>query len=127
MNNLITPVHAMCSLLLTALKFLIIFMHVHENMTTDAYPEHVSFNILGQRINRQYGYSIEGTPAYRCEKFNPWGPRHAVISAISMEGLLCVNILDERVSANADTFVNFLEIHLLPALQPFNGINSAQL
>ncbi len=50
---------------------------------------------------------------------------HAMqLSHGSMEGLLCVNILDERVSANADTFVNFLEIHLLPALQPFNGINS---
>ncbi|CAB4024420.1 Hypothetical predicted protein [Paramuricea clavata] len=77
-----------------------------------------------RRINRQYGFSLKGTPAIRHAKFNPWGPRHAVVAAIALEGLLCVDIKEERVAVNADVFVDFLETHLVPALRPFNGINS---
>ena len=46
------------------------------------------------------------------------------ISAISLDDLLCVKVLDEGVNVNAEEFIDFLNVHLAPTLQPFNGHNS---
>ena len=57
-------------------------------------------------------------------KLSPWGPRHGAISAIGLEGLLCVDILGEGLTVNAERFLEFLNNHLVPTLNPFNGVNS---
>lgn len=57
-------------------------------------------------------------------KLSLWGPHHSAISAIGLEGLLCVDILEDGETVNAVRFNTFLNDHLVPVLNPFNGVNS---
>ena len=78
-----------------------------------------------KRIARQFGYSTRGTPpVVRDYSYSRWAPHYSVISAISSEGVLTNGILrnpEERF--NTQSFIDYLEERLLPAMNPFNGEN----
>ena len=46
-----------------------------------------------------------------------------MISAISSEGLLAAYLLPPEKRFNADTFVEFLDRSLIPAMNAYNGVN----
>ena len=78
-----------------------------------------------KRIARQYGYSVRGTPPVVSDySYSRWAPHYSVISAISSEGVLAIRVLNnagERL--DAQSFIQFLDEQLLPAMNPFNGEN----
>ena len=73
---------------------------------------------------REYGYSIEGTPATCYRKYSPWGPRYDVVAAISTEGIVAIRIGDAGVTVGAEEFVAFIQNYLYPALNRYNGANN---
>ncbi|CAB4016334.1 Hypothetical predicted protein, partial [Paramuricea clavata] len=78
-----------------------------------------------KRITRQYGYSARGTrPVVRDYSYVRWAPHYSAISAISSDGLIANQLMknpEERFDANS--FIQFLNEQLLPAMNPFNGEN----
>ncbi|CAB4024257.1 Hypothetical predicted protein [Paramuricea clavata] len=80
---------------------------------------------IDKRITRQYGYSARGTrPVVRDYSYARWAPHYSAISAISSDGLIANQLMknpDERFNANS--FIQFLNEQLLPAMNPFNGEN----
>ena len=78
-----------------------------------------------KRIARQFGYSARGTPAVVKDlSYARWAPHYSAIAAISSEGLLANCLLksaDERFDAGS--VIRFLDEHLLPAMNVFNGEN----
>lgn len=69
---------------------------------------------------RKEGYSLRGMPA-RAQKLLARGEHISVISAMSVDGILCCKI--ERGRVNGETFIEFIENNLMPVLMPFNGHN----
>jgi len=65
--------------------------------------------------------SLKDFPAKSVGRFNPRGQRHSAIFAISSDGPMALKLVDDSV--NGDTFVEFLRNELVPALNPFNGVN----
>lgn len=69
---------------------------------------------------RKYGYSMRGRPMKNQALFTR-GQRVSAIACISLAGLLDVKTV--RGTTDGDIFYSFVELHLLPHLMPFNGIN----
>ncbi len=69
-------------------------------------------------IVRRYGYSLRGMPL---KKQTPLvrGERSSAVAIMSTCGILDVCIT--KGTTNGDTFCNFIQRHLLPFLEPFNG------
>ena len=69
---------------------------------------------------RKFGYSLRGQ---RCiaKKLLARGQRVSAIAAMSNERVLDVKFVHGSVSG--EVFSNFIELHLLPHLLPFNGSN----
>lgn len=77
-----------------------------------------------KRITRHYGYSPLGTRASvqnRC--YSTWGPHYNAVSAISCDGVVALYLLGEGQPFNTGTFSDFLQNHLLPSMNTFNGRN----
>jgi hypothetical protein len=78
-----------------------------------------------KRITRQYGYSARGTfPVVPDYSYARWAPHYSAISAISSDGLIANQLMknpDERFDANS--FIQFLNEQLLPAVNLFKGEN----
>ena len=69
---------------------------------------------------RSYGYSLRGmTPV--SFKVEIRGKRYSVITAMSTRGIEDIDI--NEGTTNGDKFTTFLEQHILPNMQPFNGSN----
>ena len=69
---------------------------------------------------RRYEYSLRGIPL----KYNTLlirGERVTWIAFMSANGLLDGSVA--KGTTDGDTFFDFVERHLLPQLQPFNGVN----
>ena len=69
---------------------------------------------------RKHGYGVRGKPV-RCQKLLVRGERISVIVAMTVNGILDLQIV--RGSVNGDVFMDFVERVLLPNLMPFNGTN----
>ena len=69
---------------------------------------------------RKYGYSVRGKPA-KSQKLLVRGERISVIAFMSMRGLLDCKVIHGTV--DGDRFYDFVNSHLLPQLQPYNGSN----
>ena len=69
---------------------------------------------------RKYGYSLRGRPACK-NTLHFRGKRVSAISCMSVEGIIDVKLVTE--SSDGDTFYDFVQTHLIPHLQPFNGVN----
>ena len=70
-------------------------------------------------IVRRYGYSLHGTPIEK-QTLLVRGERTSAV-AMSTRAILDVHIA--KGTTNGDTFYEFILKHLIPVLQPFNGIN----
>ena len=69
---------------------------------------------------RKYAYSIRGIPM--CDqRILIRGTRYSTIPIVSVEGTQDVYIAEGNV--NGEKFSYFIETHLLPLLQEFNGVN----
>ena len=69
---------------------------------------------------RKYAYSIRGIPM--CDqRILIRGTRYSTIPIVSVEGIQDVYIAEGNV--NGEKFSYFIETHLLPLLQEFNGVN----
>lgn len=69
---------------------------------------------------RKYGYSIRGIPL--CDqRLLIRGTRYSTIPIVSIEGIHDVYIAEGNI--NGERFSYFIQNHLLPILQEFNGIN----
>lgn len=69
---------------------------------------------------RQFGYSLRGIPVKKHAMFVR-GQRISAIAIMSIKGILDVFVTSDTV--NGETFYEFTEKHLIPQLQPFDGIN----
>ena len=70
---------------------------------------------------RKYGYSLRGkTP--KSSKMLIRGQRISVIGIMTTGGILDIHVI--HGTSNGDSFLEFVEICLLPCLMPYNGINS---
>lgn len=70
---------------------------------------------------RKIGYSRRGHPA-RAQKLLVRGTHVSVIAAMSVEGILALQIV--RGSVDADVYYDFACRHLLSHVMPFNGTNN---
>ena len=69
---------------------------------------------------RKYGYSIRGIPL--CDqRILIRGTRYSTIPIVSTDGIHDVFIAEGSI--NGERFAYFIEKHLLPILQNFNGVN----
>ena len=74
-------------------------------------------SLKDKRIHRQYGYSARGTPPVVPDySYSRWSPHYSVIAAISCEGLLAWILKNPEERFNAQSFVEFLDQSLLPAM-----------
>ena len=69
---------------------------------------------------RKYGYSVRGRPA-RSQKLLIRGQLISALPLMSVKGLLDCKIVEGAV--NGDVFYTFVQTHLIPVLQPYNGTN----
>jgi transposase len=70
---------------------------------------------------RRFGYSLRGMPIQK-ESLFVRGERVSAIAFISISGVL--DLLVRAGTTNGEIFLEFTKKHLLPQLQPFNGVNS---
>ena len=64
---------------------------------------------------RKFGHSLRGTRCC-CTRLLAKGRRVSAIAALSTEGIMDVQFVGGSV--NGDTFANFIELSVLPHLQP---------
>ena len=69
---------------------------------------------------RKYGYGLRGHPV-KCQKLLVRGERVSVIAAMTIRGVLDLQVVRESVTG--DIFVEFIEKRLLPNLMTFNGVD----
>lgn len=69
---------------------------------------------------RKYGYSLRGIPL-KYDTLLVRGEHVTGIALMSACGLLDVSVT--KGTTDGDSFFDFVERHLLPQLQPFNGVN----
>lgn len=74
-----------------------------------------------RNLLRQYGYSVRGKTPVRCDMLIR-GKRVSTIACMLYAGLLDVKTV--KGTSDGDEFYTFVQTHLLPHLQPYNGINS---
>ena len=69
---------------------------------------------------RKFGYSVRGLPIKQYALF--WRGQHvSAIAAMTVRGILDIYVTSGSV--NGDVFAEFTEKHLIPHLQPFDGVN----
>ena len=73
-----------------------------------------------RNLLRSHGYSIRGKPL-RNHTLLVRGERVSAVACISIAGLLDVKTVTGNT--DGDTFYDFVQAHLLPILQPYNGSN----
>ena len=73
-----------------------------------------------RNLLRSHGYSIRGKPL-RNHTLLVRGERVSAVACISISGLLDVKTVTGNT--DGDTFYDFVQTHLLPILQPYNGSN----
>ncbi|XP_031561967.1 uncharacterized protein LOC116297806 [Actinia tenebrosa] len=76
---------------------------------------------IDRRLVRNYGYNFKGKRA-EITRTAVRGERHTSIAAIGMSGLRCPQTV--KGSVNGHDYAFFIQRHLLPVINPFNGINS---
>ena len=73
-----------------------------------------------RNLLRSHDYSIRGKPL-RNHILLVRGERISAVACISISGLLDVKTVTGNT--DGDTFYDFVQTHLLPILQPYNGSN----
>lgn len=71
-------------------------------------------------MSRKKGYSIRGMPI-KSHRLLIGGERVSAIACISLAGLL--DAMTVKGTTDGDAFYDFIQVHLLPHLIPFNGVN----
>ena len=74
----------------------------------------------GRNLLRSHGYSIRGKPLQNHTSLVR-GERVSAVACISTAGLLDVKTV--KGNTDGDIFYEFVQTHLLPILQPYNGSN----
>ena len=69
---------------------------------------------------RKHGYSLRGIPG-RHDTLLVRGERVSALAFMSVNGLLDVDVITG--TSNRDSFYDFIHMHLLPQLLPFDGLN----